>query len=240
MTKIPERERASRVDREPPARRGARLDPPPSGIRFVDRCVDDDAPMQRKALEHNGISVQENLAVRDLTWEWNRTMTAVQTALLRRKAYTWSLIPGQENANAMPHLLTSNHCASLLRQYACIRDDEDEDDASNSPFWQRLPLLFGFTTNGTALIQLDQDMAFFLLARGPYAYAGGGVWGMTWPLATTVFPPEFYIDYGVPRNVCREVEPGVFERDWTNVNIRLDCHQFQASWNFFQQEGAVD
>ena len=43
------------------------MDPPPSGIRFVDRCVDDEAPMQRKPLEHNGISVQENLAVRDLS-----------------------------------------------------------------------------------------------------------------------------------------------------------------------------
>jgi hypothetical protein len=95
-----------------------------------------------------------------------------------------------------------------------------------------LPLLFGFTTNGTALVQLDADLAFFLLARGPYAYAGWGVWGMTWPLSAASLPREFWIDYGAPQNVCRELEPGVFERDWTNVNIRLDCNRFQARWNF--------
>ena len=36
-----------------------------------------------------------------------------------------------------------------------------------------------------ALAQLEQDIAFFLLARGKYAYLGWGEWGMTGP-----FNPE--------------------------------------------------
>jgi hypothetical protein len=46
-------------------------------------------------------------------------------------------------------------------------------------------VLFGFTQNGSTLTQVEQDIAFFQLARGPYAYAGWGTWGMTWP-----FNPE--------------------------------------------------
>jgi len=165
--------------------------------------------------------------VRDITVEYNKTMTAIHRALLNHKAYTWSLIPDQENANAMPVLLTQPQCAHLLRENACTNEDGD-GSKDTAPLWQRLPLLFGFTVgsvNGTAaLTQLEVDLAFFLLARGPFAFAGWGVWGMTWPFypepAHGALPPqpdgvplpsEYFIDYGQPLEVCRETSTGVFE-----------------------------
>jgi hypothetical protein len=174
--------------------------------------------------------------IRDITVEWSTTMTVVQQSLLRHGAYTWSLFPGQENANASPILLTPDSCLELLRT-ACHE---------NSP-WQRVPLLFGFSVvssnNGTVLrlSQLDQDLAFFLLARGPYAYAGWGVWGMTWPFQAepghgaipplphgVPLPTELVLlDYGEPKIGCYEGEAGVFYREWTRASIVLDCNSFQ-------------
>lgn len=171
--------------------------------------------------------------IRDITIEWNRTMAEVQRAVLEHNAYTWSLIPGQENANAMPFLLSSNEaqCKEALQE-AC----------SSSSIWKKLPLLFGFSTNGTTLTQLHQDLAFFLLARGPYAFAGWGVWGMTWPFNPEpshgqmpplphgmLLPKEFYLDYGVPEEaVCSEKSPGLFTREWSSVSIELDCNTFRS------------
>mmetsp|Transcript_27998 Transcript_27998/g.39437 ORF Transcript_27998/g.39437 Transcript_27998/m.39437 type:complete len:462 (+) Transcript_27998:102-1487(+) len=166
----------------------------------------------------------------DITVGWNQTMSAVQQAILERDAYTWSLIPGQENANAMPLLLSSDttQCISELRD-ACTADS----------IWQYSAVLFGFTVNGTALLQLQQDLSFFLLARGPYAYAGWGVWGMTWPFNPepghgqlppmpngVPLPSEFDNDYGVPEDICFEYSPGIFHREWTHASIELDCNKF--------------
>jgi hypothetical protein len=175
--------------------------------------------------------------ISDITVEWNRTMKAVQQALLDNNAYTWSLMAGQENANASPFLLSSDEkaCTLALRE-AC---------ALNST-WQRLPVLFGFTVNGTIMTQLHQDIAFFLLARGPYTYAGWGTWGMTWPFNPeprhgqlppmphgVSLPVEFYDDYGVPMEQnCSEKSEGVFSREWTRVSVELDCSNFSSALNF--------
>jgi len=116
-------------------------------------------------------------------------------------------------------------------------------------------MLFGFSINSTIrtgiqhtatmLTQFQQDLAFFLLARGDYAYAGWGQWGMTWPFqkepADGELPPlpygvplpkEFFDDYGIPTDpVCIEThhQPGVFRRKWSKVRVELDCNQFSAS-----------
>ena len=50
---------------------------------------------------------------------------------------------------------------------------------------------------------IQQDVAFFLLARGPFAWLGWGQWGMTWPFnpepAHGTLPP---LPHGVPRPVA--------------------------------------
>ena len=175
--------------------------------------------------------------IRQITIEWNKTMGEVQRVLLENEAYTWSLIPGQENANAAPFLLSSNasNCTAALRE-ACDPDS----------VWQHFPVLFGFSVNGTVLTQLQQDLAFFLLARGPYAFAGWGTWGMIWPFSPeprhgqlppmpdgVPLPEEFRHDYGVPKeNCCSETSPGVFSRKWSRVSVELDCNAFRSKIEF--------
>jgi hypothetical protein len=40
-------------------------------------------------------------------------MGAVQKAIVDAGGYTWSLVPGQENANASPILMTNSPCSAL-------------------------------------------------------------------------------------------------------------------------------
>jgi hypothetical protein len=172
--------------------------------------------------------------IADITLEWNETMGRVQRAILNHNAYTWSLIPGQANANAYPTFLSSNmqQCIAACRK-AC----------KAASTWQQYPVLFGFTvTNATVLLQFNQDLAFFLLARGPYAYAGWGQWGMTWPFNPdpqshgalpplpdgVPLPPALFADYGTPQELCYESpdQIGVFHRRWSHATVELDCNTF--------------
>ena len=102
-------------------------------------------------------------AIRDLTIGWNATMEAVQRGIVAAGGYTWSLMLGQENANAAPRMLKHDTCAAQLRA-ACVAGSD----------WQRHSILFGLTTNGSKLVQVKQDVAFFLLARGAYRVARVG------------------------------------------------------------------
>lgn len=173
--------------------------------------------------------------IRDLTLAWNETMGAVQQAILDAGAYTWSLINGQDNADASPTLLKSNSCATQLRA-ACKKDS----------VWQTRANLFGLTINGTHQPQqLEQDVAFFLLARGDYAWLGWGVWGMTWPFqpepAHGTVPPQpdgvprpelIDRDFGTPHGLCQETAEGsaVFVREFSRAGIiQLDCNDFVAT-----------
>ena len=172
-------------------------------------------------------------AVRDLTIGWNATMEAVQRGIVAAGGYTWSLMLGQENANAAPRMLKHDTCAAQLRA-ACVAGSD----------WQRHSILFGLTTNGSKLVQVKQDVAFFLLARGAFAWLGWGAWGMTWPFnpepAHGESPPlphgvprptEIDTDYGAPlEDVCRETSSGVFERRWSRATITLDCNAFAAAF----------
>ena len=134
----------------------------------------------------------------------------------------------------MPTRLERATCVTQLRE-ACAAGSH----------WQAHAMLVGLNVaNGTQLVQLQQDVAFFLLARGPYAWLGWGVWGMTWPFNAEPAhgalpplphgvprPPELDVDYGVPvgGRLCEETAPGVFERMWSKAHVALDCASFEAT-----------
>jgi hypothetical protein len=170
-------------------------------------------------------------AIALLTLEWNRTMSAFQASVLAAGAYTWSLIPGQENANASPDLLHASSCAAAARARCGAAAP------TQSQSW-----LFGLTHNGSAPAQVEQDVAFFLLARGPYAWLGWGSWGMGWPFnaepAHGGLPPQPHgvprpaaldTDYGEPAGHCEEASRGVFRRAWTKADVELDCNTWKAT-----------
>ena len=88
-----------------------------------------------------------------------------------------------------------------------------------------------------------QDIAFFLLVRGKWAWIGWGTWGMTWPFnpepAHGQLPPmpgglplpgSLSVDHGEPAALCHESAPGVFTRTWTKTTVELDCNTFAATF----------
>ena len=56
----------------------------------------------------------------------------------------------------------------LLPTATCAADLREACKAGSS--WQQHATLFGFSNAGSELTQLSQDLAFFLLARGPFAW----------------------------------------------------------------------
>ena len=75
---------------------------------------------------------------------------------------------------------------------------------------------------------MTEDLANFLLVRGPYAWLGHGWLGCSHEYP---FPPEFNLDYGQPVGLCSETAPGtgVFRRRWTKANVEMDCNVFKGA-----------
>ncbi len=168
--------------------------------------------------------------IADITNAWLAAMTVAQQYILDHGGYTWSLIPGQDNANASPLVVNKGNCVSHLTE-AC--------SAANR--WQSAPLMHGInmgTGNGT-LPSLDADIAAFLLMRGPWAFTGAGYWGMSWPVGQTwnstnvpvPRPIQMDADYGKPLDArCEQVSSGVFSRRYSNTVVTLDCKTYQAKF----------
>jgi hypothetical protein len=160
--------------------------------------------------------------IADLTRGWLTTFTAAQEGILAAGGYTWSLMPGQDNANAEPLVVPqeAGACAATLAA-AC----------APGALWQSAPLLAGVHVGGNSsdpLPQLTQDVAAFLLMRGPWAWLGWGTWGVVWD-PSVPRPREFDVDYGTPLDAqCAETAPGsrVFARRWSRANVSLDCGAF--------------
>ena len=104
-------------------------------------------------------------------------------------------------------------------------------------------------TFGLVPINMDLDMAYFLLARGPYGWIGSGPilgWQLShWWTKGKVrliepkdFRPHWFdADFGVPvggegeEEQCEETVPGksgVFVRNWTKAVVTVDCGQLQG------------
>lgn len=95
----------------------------------------------------------------------------------------------------------------------------------------------GNLTRNTLQLQYDptsnnfnQTLATFLLARGASATFQYNVFGAYEASVAESYPwhAEFDIDYGHPLKPAEEVKSGIFERSWTNADIRFDCNAYKA------------
>ena len=106
----------------------------------------------------------------------------------------------------------------------------------------------------TRSADLIQDLANFLLIRGPYSWLG---WGWKGCSQHYYFPPEFNEvrtdfpfcdagsgilisllsllscaqDYGEPSGLCKETSAGseVFTRDFSKATVQMDCKAWQGT-----------
>jgi hypothetical protein len=110
-------------------------------------------------------------------------------------------------------------CASTLRA-ACAA-------GAGSPYYNSTTH-HQLTGDPSKLPNLDQDLATFLLQRGPYAFLGWGWGGCGF---TPLFPDIFMADLGEPTGFCSETAPGsgVFTRPWTKAAVSMDCNAYKGT-----------
>jgi len=86
------------------------------------------------------------------------------------------------------------------------------------------PLYHTFTTQptccppnrNTTLLQFEEDLAFFLLVRGPFAWIGYN-WDFCSP--QHIMPPALFMDYGIPLNTCEATSSDYFIRKYANATV---------------------
>ena len=78
----------------------------------------------------------------------------------------------------------------------------------------------------------EQDIAAFSLVRGPSAYIGYGWWQCADVPNPFERPSLLDADLGLPINYCTEISQGIWMREYTNVNITLDCNTFNATYTW--------
>ena len=118
-----------------------------------------------------------------------------------------------------------------IKQETCATDLRRHCNATG-PVHTRA-MLYGITNCGlqnltdgwTMLPGLEQDVANFLLLRGPYAYLSAGFSSCSYHIGwnSTLLDA----DYGEPIDeICQETELNVFTRRWSRATISMNC----SSW----------
>jgi hypothetical protein len=119
--------------------------------------------------------------------------------------------------NTCPHAIVSKgNCASTLRSLC----------SETAPPQTRAMMYAINSHRPDVMPEVKQDLANFLLVRGPFAWLGHGWKGCSQHYP---FPPEFNQDYGEPIDkVCKETAPksGIFTREWSKASVKMDC----ATW----------
>ena len=176
--------------------------------------------------------------VADIKAGWTLTADAAKAAVLANKGFTWgasSLFVGtgarvrQSSLPYAPQNVTTT-CMADLRGHCVPR---------NQSSWASGAFIFELTRktfeDPFPLPFVTQDVAMFLLTRGPFAWLGHNWMGCLGDEDTPFLRPgELDVDYGVPLDdYCMETAPGsgIFQREWSKVHVEMDCNSFTATLN---------
>mmetsp|Transcript_894 Transcript_894/g.2044 ORF Transcript_894/g.2044 Transcript_894/m.2044 type:complete len:441 (-) Transcript_894:36-1358(-) len=155
-----------------------------------------------------------------LTASYLANMAALRNATIAAGKFAWQMlwtggVADNIGSTGPRPIVQKNGCAKTLREL-CTPDSPAQTRA----------MMYGFNTGDPAsLPELKQDLANFLLVRGPYAWLGHGWKGCS---RNYFFPPELNEDYGEPHGLCTETAPGseIFRREWSKASVEMDC----TSW----------
>ena len=196
---------------------------------FIDDLWKANGPSEssKTAVEDMGLSRNDMLA---LEKGWRANMDAVQSAILNSGGFNWQLFDVGHGTNAGPPFQKEN-CTTYMRETACKPDSA----------LQKQSMFYGFSdqnTNRSKLPYFKQDLAAFLLIRGPYAWLGYSWMGCNGDPSTArnpidyQFPAELGQDYGEPIDAtCSETANAseVFTRKWSKATVTLDCKAWTST-----------
>lgn len=163
---------------------------------------------------------------------WAANMAAVKAKILQSGGFNWQMFDvNGGTAAAAP--FQKEQCTAYMRGTAC---------KPSSPL-QTKSLFYGYTDyqkdgQKGVLPYFEQDLAAFMLIRGPYAWLGYSWMGCNndpndKSTATIKyhFPEALGKDYGEPLGLCSETAPGseVFHRAYSKANVTLNCKNWIGS-----------
>jgi len=165
-----------------------------------------------------------------ITSAYNANMAELTKVTLARRKFSWQMLwtgggPTAKGSTCPSPLVKKETCAADLRALC----------HANSTAQSRT-MMYAFGPGGckgdpSKLTQFNEDLANFLLVRGPYAYLGHGWLGCS---HFYEYPAELNRDYGQPTDVCKETAPGsgVFVRQFSRSTVKMDCSTFTPTITF--------
>ena len=162
-----------------------------------------------------------------LSADYLKNMAALRAAVLKAGKFSWQMLwtGGSEDqiGTTCPRpQVQKSTCAANLRALC----------NATSPAQTRA-MMYAFGPGGcdhtsVTLPEFKQDLANFLLTRGPHSWLGHGWLGCS---RDYVFPDELNLDYGVPSGLCRETKQGsgVFTRDFSKSTVQMDCNTWSPT-----------
>ena len=175
-----------------------------------------------KIVEDTGMTTADLVSI---TAAYNANMAALEARTLAEGKLAWQILwtggdPNGKGSTCPSPLVKQASCATDLRALC----------AATSPQQVNRTLMYAFGPGGcrgdpSNLVEFEQDLANFLLVRGPHSYLGHGWLGCSRDYA---YPAALNADYGTPNGLCAETGPGtgVFARDFTKATVSMDC----ATW----------
>lgn len=147
------------------------------------------------------------------------TNSAVSAAVRAAGGFTWAYLT---QASTPPKAAGPEACAAWFR--------------TKGPSLATLALAWLFQCPWCGLSEHDsraQDLAAFLLVRGPYAWIGQGWLGLCdGVMANPVWYPPLDVEYGAPlTDFYNETSPGsgVFNRSYEHAWVGFDCGAYEGS-----------
>jgi hypothetical protein len=166
-----------------------------------------------------------------ITQNHNDLMAKVFDAVVANGGFAWPLLTSRSASLDLKNPKPT--CAADLRARCSAKGSYHNDT-----------LMFEFTRktfhDAFPLPYVEQDVAQFLLVRGPYAYIGHSWMGCIQPSGYVTGnstkgydrPAALDIDYGEPVDAtCTETAPqsGVFVRNWSKASVKMDCNSYEGT-----------
>ena len=148
---------------------------------------------------------------------WKETMRQVQAAVLKAGGWSWAwFLPAKPAPQSSKKACVAYFDSSTTKSYAtgAIQMSMSHTEVTD-------PVHHTSTYKYTSPVE---DLASFLLVRGPYAYLGAGWAGCD---CYPNFYSGFERDYGVPKTASfaeTSVGSAVFARSWTKAEVSFDCN----------------
>ena len=165
--------------------------------------------MDVNATKDMGMSTADITA---MTAAWSANVAAWRQAIYDAGLFEWFMVyGGQQTAPGWSQTAPNSTCLKFMRTN-CGADSPSQNGT----------MFFGYSRfthqqawgPGGELPSPTQDLAAFLITRGPFAWFGYGWTGCADSKHPFTRPAALDADYGTPQGFCKETKPGVFERKW--------------------------